>query len=405
MRKKVFWNTLGTGFNAFLSLFFFIIAIRVNGLDEAGIFTFSFSMACLLYIVGTYSGRIYQVTDITDLTDNDYITTRIITCLLMIVLSILFVIFNRYNIHKSAIFIALTLYKAIEAFSDVLYGIMQKNEKIDKVGKSYFIKSLVSVLVFLIVDFITKNIFISCISIIIATVLLTIFYDTNIVKKLIEIKNKVDKNNIKRLLKSGFVVFIITFISVFVVNIPKYAIDRNLSDNIQAIFGIIMMPATVISLFSQFVIHPILTNITKLCEEKNYNELRKLMHKIMVIILAIGLACSLIAYIIGIPVLELIYNVNLKNYRFDLVIILFAATVSATSGIISPFLIALRYNWIQFFVGISLIVVESILCFLLVNQYGITGVCIAYLISMIYNCIVFYIVSYNKINKKIKGVN
>lgn len=405
MKNKVIWNTLGTGFNAFISLFFMIIATRINGLDEAGIFTFSFSMACLLYIVGTYSGRIYQVTDTTNVTDKDYIATRIITCIVMIVLAIIFVLLNRYNMHKSIIFVLLTVYKASEAFSDVLYGILQKNEKLEVVGKSYFIKSLIGILVFLLVDILTKNLIISSISIIITNILIMFLYDINISKKLIDIKNKINIDNVKTLFKKSFVVFVITLITVVIVNIPKYAIDKNLSDSIQAIFGIIMMPATVISLFSQFIIHPVLTNVTKMCEEKDYTSLKKLMNKIMLIILAIGLFCSAIAYFIGIPVLEFIYHVDLKAYQINLFIILIGATISATAGIISPFLIALRHNLVQLFIGISLIIVETLLSFSLVKNYGINGVCIAYLISMIYNFILFYVVSYLKINKKIKGVS
>ncbi len=42
-RKNFIWNTLGTGFNAFNSLFFMIIATRVNGVSQAGIFSIAFS--------------------------------------------------------------------------------------------------------------------------------------------------------------------------------------------------------------------------------------------------------------------------------------------------------------------------------------------------------------------------
>ena len=33
-KKNFIWNTLGTGLNAFNSLFFMIIATRVNGVDK-----------------------------------------------------------------------------------------------------------------------------------------------------------------------------------------------------------------------------------------------------------------------------------------------------------------------------------------------------------------------------------
>ena len=106
LKKNTIWNTIGITFNSFNSLFFLIIINRINGVNTAGIFSFSFSIACLLYIVGIYSGRIYQVSDTKkELTDMEYLVHKIITCLLMVGLSISFIIIRNYSIEKNTNFI------------------------------------------------------------------------------------------------------------------------------------------------------------------------------------------------------------------------------------------------------------------------------------------------------------
>ena len=96
-RKNFIWNTLGTGLNAFNSLFFMIIATRVNGIEQAGVFTIAFSTACILYAIGLYAGRVYQVTELDEkISDKDFIINRIITCFSMIVFLILFCIFRKF---------------------------------------------------------------------------------------------------------------------------------------------------------------------------------------------------------------------------------------------------------------------------------------------------------------------
>ena len=71
--------------NSFNSLFFTIIVTRLNGLNDAGIFTYCFATACVLYNIAVYEGRAFQVTDITGKnTDMDYIYHRIMTCIIMI---------------------------------------------------------------------------------------------------------------------------------------------------------------------------------------------------------------------------------------------------------------------------------------------------------------------------------
>ena len=87
--KNFIWNVLGTGLNAFNSLFFLIIVTRINGLNDAGIFSIAYSTALILYTIGLYSGRLCQVTDIENkVKDKDYIVNRLITCVLMIIIAI-----------------------------------------------------------------------------------------------------------------------------------------------------------------------------------------------------------------------------------------------------------------------------------------------------------------------------
>ena len=203
-KKNVIWNTLGIGLNTFLSLFFMIIVTRINGLSEAGIFAISFSSACILFIVGQYAGRIFQVTDNSKANDKEFILNRVYTTIIMILLAVIFLLFKDYTFHKKLVFLILVVYKALEAFCDVLYGILQKNEKLDIVGKSYLIKSLLSIILFIIVDLLTKDVVISSLSMLLACVIVSIIYDYKNAKIFINSKAKINNDNIKNIFKFGF---------------------------------------------------------------------------------------------------------------------------------------------------------------------------------------------------------
>ena len=277
-KKNFIWNTIGTGCNAFTSLFFMIIVTRINGVDDAGIFSIAFSTATILYSFGIYAGRIYQVTELNKkITNNDFIISRIITCVAMIVLLLGFCIFRNYNIEKIIIFLLLTIYKTLEAFSDVIYGILQKNEKLEIVGKSLFIKAILSIILFLFINIITKNMILSIISMIIISIIIIILYDIKKTYKYIDLKVKAKMENVWNIFKKGFFVFAISFLGMYVLNAPKYAIDTYLTNEMQTIFGIIVMPATVIGLVAQFLIYPYLTRIGALYEKRDLQDLKKLL--------------------------------------------------------------------------------------------------------------------------------
>lgn len=399
-RKNFIWNILGTGFNAFNSLFFMIAVTRINGVDNAGIFTIAFSTACIIYIVGVYAGRIYQVTEPDkSITDKEYIINRIITTVSMLILVILFSIIRGYNIFKSTIFLLLTTYKALEAFSDVIYGILQKNEKLDIAGKSLFFKSLISVIAFVTIDLITKNMTISIISIILVSLLILIFYDLKNGIKYIDLKIPVKKENIIKIFKAGLFTFAISFLGMYVLNAPKYAIDSYLENNYQTIFGIIVMPATVIGLVAQFLIHPYLNRIVALYEENNLKGLNKLALKLITYILGVGVISSILAYFLGTQVLGLIYGLDLSAYRLGLLIIIIASTLYTIGVIYSSILTTVRETFSQFVIYIVMSIFAYIVANTCTKVGQINGAVISYLLIMAMQFLIYTI--YTNIKLKI----
>lgn len=397
-RKNFIWNILGTGFNAFNSLFFMIAVTRINGVDNAGIFTIAFSTACIIYIVGVYAGRIYQVTEPDkSITDKEYIINRIITTVAMLILVILFSVIRGYDIFKSTVFLLLTTYKALEAFSDVIYGILQKNEKLDIAGKSLFFKSLISVIAFVAIDAITKNMIISIISIILVSLLILIFYDLKNGIKYIDLKLPIKKENIIKIFKAGFFTFAISFLGMYVLNAPKYAIDSYLENNYQTIFGIIVMPATVIGLVAQFLIHPYLNQIVALYEEKNLKGLNKLALKLIIYILGVGVISSILAYFLGTQVLGLIYGLDLSAYRLGLLIIIIASTLYTIGVIYSSILTTVRETFSQFIIYIVMSIFAYIVANTCTKVGQINGAVISYLLIMAMQFLIYTIYTNIKI--------
>lgn len=399
-RKNFIWNILGTGINAFNSLFFMIIVTRVNGIDNAGIFTIAFSTACIMYIIGVYAGRIYQVTENDKtITDKEYILNRIITTVIMLILVIIFCLIKKYSIYKSIIFLLLTTYKALEAFSDVIYGILQKNEKLDIVGKSLFFKSIISVIAFIIIDFITKNLIISMVTTILINILILFIYDLKNSDEYIDYKVKFHRNNILKIFKAGFFTFAIAFLGMYILNAPKYAIDNYLENNYQTIFGIIVMPATIIGLVAQFLIHPYLNQILSLYEERNLKGLNKLILRLIFVILGFGAISSVLAYFLGPEVLGIVYGIDLTSYRLELLIIIISSTIYTVGVIYSSVLTTVRDTRSQFIIYIIISIVALIVSNVCTKVAKIEGAVIAYLIIMATQFLIY--TTYTNIKLKI----
>lgn len=398
-RKNVIWNIIGATANAFNSLFFAIIVTRINGVNDAGIFTYSFATACLLYMIGVYAGRTFQVTDVSKKnSDTDYIYNRIITCIIMLLVSIGFVIIKGYDIYKCIIFVLLCLFKCIEAFSEVLYGVIQKSGYLYKVGISMFAKAIIALILFAIIDLITKNLIISCISILLVNVSFILLYDYKNIKQVNLVKTKFSNDANFRLFKIGFFTFVLTFLGTYLINAPRYAIDDILTNDLQTIFGIIIMPATFMGLLGQYIIQPCLTKISEDIESKKYKSLKSIIRKLVIMIIILGILVTLVASFLEVPVLELVYGIELNNYFESMMIIIVGSILYSLSTILSAILIAMRKTSYQAVIYTVTSAIATIMSYKLVEKIQIKGASITYFITMLIVCTAFLI--YTTINMK-----
>ena len=409
--KTFIWNSLGTGINSFNSLFFLIIVTRINGTETAGIFSLGYATACILYTLAMYSGRLCQVTDVEGkIKDKDYIVTRLFTCFLMCLGAGVFLAIKRYSLFKTSVFVLLALYRGIEAFADVLYGVMQKNGFLYKCGKSLTAKGIIGVVLFGVIDYFTKNIDLACLSIIVINLIILFIYDYLIVSKDLIEKPKFLIENVVSILKNEFFVFANSFAGIYILNAPKYAIDGFLTESEQAIYGYIMMPATVMTLFTQFIVMPFLGKMKDMYEAKKLDDITKTTFKIKIVVILFAGFAVLAAFLLGPEVLGILYGLDLTAYRMNLCVIIASYVFYALSYVDLVTLTTIRYTFVQFVIYMISMVVAFVGSNLLVRTFslGINGATFSCTTTLAVQYILYFIVTniiMRKVKKEFKDLN
>lgn len=398
-RKNFIWNMLGMTFNSFNSLFYMVIVTRINGTNEAGIFTLAFSIACLVFYIGTYAGRVYQVTDGNKIiSTSDYVAHRLIAFAFLVIASITYSVIMGYSGQKLIVVLLLCLLKGLEALADVFYGILHKNDYLYKAGFSLTLKSLLSITAFFVIDLITHNMVLSISSMILIWGLMLVFYDVPSSYKIDKFAWNVSLKNIFFLFKDGFFVFLINFFSVYIVNAPKYAADGVLLNSAQAIFGIVLMPATLVSLAVQYLIQPYLKKMARYYEREEIDNFNKIIMRLFLFTILFGIICLFGAYIFGIPILSLVYGINLTKYRIQLEIIILGAIFYSLSIILSAAMTTARYTFIQFIIYLLTSIVGFGVSNFLISIFKLDGAVLSYILIML-NQFILYILSYIYLNK------
>jgi O-antigen/teichoic acid export membrane protein len=108
----------------------------------------------------------------------------------------------------------------------------------------------------------------------------------------------------KRLMIEGFPLFLSLFLNMYISNAPKYAIDAYLNEEVQALYGLVFMPAYVISLVAHFIFNPILKSYAEVWNEGRIKRFRFLVLRQCGVITGLTVLALIVAATIAVPILS-----------------------------------------------------------------------------------------------------
>lgn len=384
--KNFLWNMIGTTLNSFLSLFLLIIVTRINGIELSGSFSFIFTLTLILQMFSNYGGRIYQVSDYkNEFSFQEYLGSRVKTSLLSIIFFIIMCFFYKFDLKLSVVAISLMALRLLETFSDVFYASFQKHNQLYKVGVSLTAKSLLILLLFLILEVITKNILISSLGILLASILVFAFYDLPNIRKIEEFK--FIYNN--RVYSQSKYIFMFGFITQLILNVGRFIGMKTLDEVEIGYLGILMMIPTVMTLISGFIIQPEIVNLTKLYEKKKNEEFDKSLKNISKTLIKFSILCIILAVTIGPFALKILYQLDFNKYRLAFVLLILAGTFNGITTIYSNALTIFRKTKEQFNYYVVVLIINLVVSYLTSLNFGLNGVIGSLMISMLIQSILF----------------
>lgn len=400
--KNFIWNTIGTTLNSFLSLFLLIIITRINGIELSGMFSFIFTLTLMLQSISNYGGRIYQISDLNDeFSFQEYLSSRIKTSIISIVIFFFLFIILRLGIKTIGIAMCLIVLRIIETFSDVFYASFQKNNHLDYVGISLTIKSLLIIILFLILNILTKNLSIASFGIVIAAIMVFVFYDLLKVKKY-EKMFIIFNNDIY---KESKYIFLFSFVTFLLLNVPRFIANYTLNSTQIGYLGILMMIPTVMALVCQFIIQPQLVNLTKAYYEKNITNFNRILFKSNLLLLVFSFICCILAITLGPLVLKILYGISFEEYRISFLILILAGALNGATTILSNALTIFRETKNQFIAYIFVLIINITFCYVASSTYKLNGLFLGLMLSMLIQTIIFYVIYKNKTFKILKQAN
>ena len=118
----------------------------------------------------------------------------------------------------------------------------------------------------------------------------------------------------------------------------------------------------------------------------------------------IGVAVFVVCFFTGIPLLNLIYGINLDKYKTSLLIIIVGSVFYAVTAGISTTLVAMRIIKIQVIGNLIVILFAFMSCNYLVKNYGVLGASMTYTLLILIRFIIYVVIMIFSLMKRKKSI-
>ena len=399
-KSAAIWNMIASIMFSFQQVIFSMIMTHTLASENkynqtmAGIFALGYAAANLFLCIGKYGVRFFQVSDIDkEYKFREYRLARIISTILMALLSVGYLCIkstqgdNAFDKYKIIFWVCLL--KVPDAFEDVYFGEYQKNNRLDIASKMWGTRYISTIILMIVLIVVTKNLYLTVVVSTIftfAVMILFIFLTKEYV-------SEYERPRVGRVFKQLLVTLPLAlgaFLTLYIGWAPRDAIDMILKDEtIQAIYNYLSMPVFVVQMMVTFIFNPRIYHISCLWNDRKISDYMKETMKQVAFVVAITLICIAGAAVLGVPVLSMLFNVDLKPYKLDLLIMLVGSGCLGMATLLGNLLTVMRY---QNAILVGYVIVSVISFFFMgraVLFYNVRGavvfyVAILFLLSLIF---------------------
>lgn len=394
--KIYFWNVLGNLFFSGSSVLFTLIVARLTSPGEADSFSLAYGIAAILVVVGMFQVRTYQGTDVSfKHSFTSYTLARIISLMFMCLSLFPYLVLSKIDLQDSDKFNVIVLYilfRGCEAISDLFQGLFQQNERLDIAGKSMTYRYGLSIILLLAGLLATKSLELSLLSLCLFSLLFVFLYDYRYSRQFatIDCRSFFSKETLidaVTILKNCVPLFISGFLLAYIFNEPRVAIDMEirtgyLQEGLQRDYNILFMPVFFMSLFI-LILRPLTTKLAIAWQKKEYRIFDNTINRLFQIMLGTGVVLTLLAYLIGTPILSLVFGLNLNEHNVTLSILVFSGILYSLGIIIGDTLTIFRKQYWLIPVYILMFIVSKLTNYEFIRLYGLFGASLSFLLVIV----------------------
>lgn len=376
------WNFIGKFAYAASRGILLIIIAKLGSAHMVGQFALALAITAPVFMLADLNLRSVYATDTINSYDfGHYMGLRCVTALIALcVIGAIIAIFG-YDLQTALVIWMIGIAKAVESISDVIFGLFQKYERMDKLGKSLMMKGVLSVASMGFFLWARNSLVAGVIGLAIAWLAVLLVYDIVNARCFERVRILIEPGPLWKLVRLSLPLgMVLLFISLNS-NVASYFIDGILGAQSLGYYAsiayIVVVGDTMVNALGQS------TN-TRLAKSYAEGNMGRFIGNLFYMIIAIAGVCFIGLIIVafaGSEILTLLYKPEYAAYKGVFLMIMFSASLTYLANIVNYAVTAARIFKIQPVLYGVVLAVSALFNALLIPVKGLEGAALSAIIS------------------------
>ncbi len=355
--------------------------------EAVGLFGLSLAIVVPVFMFFNMGLRHAQSTDVThEYLFSDYLTLRGITTVLGLILVAVIAWLVNIGDESWMVVMLVAVARAIEAQSDVYYGLFQNRERMDYIAQARMFRGPLALALFWAGIYFSSDLRVGCVGLISTALIVLVLHNHRLSKRFNRSPTgsrcsvnqgtwlSLDLNRACTLLRLVFPLGCVGFLTALQTNIPRYFVEHELGLEMLGYLVAVFAPYSAVTRLLGAIAHSASARLAMRYQKHEGREFLSLLLKLGILGSVIGGIGIIGAVGFGEQILTLLYTAEYAAYSDILVLMMIGAFVRVLANLWQFGIIAARRFWAQFMQHALVVLVLIIGSSIFVAHYGLRGV-------------------------------
>lgn len=391
LRKNISWIFAGNLVYVLCQWGMLVVLAKLGSPTMVGQFALGLAVTAPIILLTNLSLRQVQATDARrEYVFGDYLGLRLVTTMLAFLTICVTVVAVGYRRETAIVILVVGLAKSFEALSDVLYGLLQQRERMDRIACSMMIKGPLSLMMLGLGVYLTGSVVWGAVGLALAWATILFGYDLRsgrlilgMVGRGVESLNpRWGASSLRRLVWLALPLGVAASLVSLNVNFPRYAIEHYVGEQAVGFFAAMAYAVVAGNIVVGALGQATAPQMARYYAYGDVRAFRSLFLKLILLAGLLGLVGVLVVLLLGRQVLTLIYEPEYARYADVFVWIMASAGVGYAGSIATYGVTAARLFWVQVPLAAAATLATAVGCVLLIPTMQLTGAAISLMAGM-----------------------